>query len=205
VRYYDQYAAYYAIISAASREYGDERDWKDKHLLRRISPLTNADRIPRPRSWITQKTIRSTRVADGTDREQVAGQGREEVWYLLAADEGTATHRRLSQPRCILRQPFAQFLMTSVGQPSYIAFGARTSTGARLTRESSRPTILTLRGGRSSAMRQCNVSLRRPLRYVANAVCQVIHMLAWEHRRFGTRRPHRRRDPVSRACNCKRR
>src|SRR5271168_2363681 len=69
-------------------EYGDERDPGMRIFLRRISPLTNADRITRPLLVVHGKNDPRVPLSEA---EQIVNKVRSrggEVWYLLAADEG---------------------------------------------------------------------------------------------------------------------
>jgi dipeptidyl aminopeptidase/acylaminoacyl peptidase len=70
------------------KEYGDERDPDTRAYLRRISPLTNADRISRPLLIVQGK---NNPVVPPGQSEQMINRLRSrgaEVWYLLATDEG---------------------------------------------------------------------------------------------------------------------
>jgi dipeptidyl aminopeptidase/acylaminoacyl peptidase len=91
-------------------EYGDERDLDVKAFLRRISPLTNAERISRPVLIVQGKN--DPRVA-ASEAEQLLYRLRskgDEVWYLQAGDEG---HDFQKQPnRDAYYRTFAQFLVT---------------------------------------------------------------------------------------------
>ena len=92
-------------------EYGDERDPDTKTFLRRISPLTNAERITRPVLIVQGKN--DPWVPSG-EAEQLLYRLRskgDEVWYLQAGDEG---HEFQKQPnRHAYYSAFAQFLMAS--------------------------------------------------------------------------------------------
>jgi dipeptidyl aminopeptidase/acylaminoacyl peptidase len=89
-------------------EYGDERDADMRAFLRRISPLTNADRITKPLLVVHGKN--DPRVPVG-EAEQMVNRIRlkgGEVWYLLAADEGHGYAKK--QNRDAYYAVFAQFL-----------------------------------------------------------------------------------------------
>jgi dipeptidyl aminopeptidase/acylaminoacyl peptidase len=89
-------------------EYGDERDVEMRAFLRRISPLTNADRITRPLLVVHGKNDPRVPVSEA---EQIVNRVRlkgGEVWYLLAADEGHGYRKK--QNRDAYYAVFAQFL-----------------------------------------------------------------------------------------------
>jgi dipeptidyl aminopeptidase/acylaminoacyl peptidase len=91
-------------------EYGDERDLDMRSFLRRISPLTNADRITRPLLVVHGKNDPRVPLSEA---EQIVNKLRAkggEVWYLLAADEGHGYRKK--QNRDAYYETFAQFLMT---------------------------------------------------------------------------------------------
>jgi len=91
-------------------EYGDERDLEMRVFLRRISPLTNADRITRPLLVVHGKNDPRVPVSEA---EQIVNKLRArggEVWYLLAADEGHGYRKKPN--RDAYYETFAQFLMT---------------------------------------------------------------------------------------------
>jgi dipeptidyl aminopeptidase/acylaminoacyl peptidase len=90
-------------------EYGDERDLDMRSFLRRISPLTNADRINRPLLVVHGKNDPRVPLSEA---EQIVNKLRAkggEVWYLLAADEGHGYRKK--QNRDAYYETFAQFLM----------------------------------------------------------------------------------------------
>jgi dipeptidyl aminopeptidase/acylaminoacyl peptidase len=90
-------------------EYGDERDLDMRGYLRRISPLTNADRITRPLLVVHGKNDPRVPVSEA---EQIVNKVRSrggEVWYLLAADEGHGYRKK--QNRDAYFATCAQFLM----------------------------------------------------------------------------------------------
>jgi dipeptidyl aminopeptidase/acylaminoacyl peptidase len=91
-------------------EYGDERDLEMRSYLRRISPLTNADRITRPLLVVHGKNDPRVPLSEA---EQIVNKLRakgRDVWYLLAADEGHGYRKK--QNRDAYYETFAQFLMT---------------------------------------------------------------------------------------------
>jgi dipeptidyl aminopeptidase/acylaminoacyl peptidase len=90
-------------------EYGDERDLDMRAFLRRISPLTNADRITRPLLVVHGKNDPRVPLSEA---EQIVNKLRAkggEVWYLLAADEGHGYRKKNN--RDAYYATFAQFLM----------------------------------------------------------------------------------------------
>jgi dipeptidyl aminopeptidase/acylaminoacyl peptidase len=91
-------------------EYGDERDLEMRSFLRRISPLTNADRITRPLLVVHGKNDPRVPVSEAEQIvNKVRGKGGE-VWYLLAADEGHGYRKQHN--RDAYYETFAQFLLT---------------------------------------------------------------------------------------------
>jgi dipeptidyl aminopeptidase/acylaminoacyl peptidase len=89
-------------------EYGDERDAEMRAYLRRISPLTNAERITKPLLVVHGKNDPRVPVSEA---EQIVNRLRlkgDEVWYLLAADEGHGYRKK--QNRDAYLAVFAQFL-----------------------------------------------------------------------------------------------
>jgi dipeptidyl aminopeptidase/acylaminoacyl peptidase len=91
-------------------EYGDERDAEMRAYLRRISPLTNAERIARPLLVVHGKNDPRVPVSEA---EQIVNRVRAkggEVWYLLAADEGHGYRKK--QNVDAYYRIFAQFLTT---------------------------------------------------------------------------------------------
>jgi dipeptidyl aminopeptidase/acylaminoacyl peptidase len=93
-------------------EYGDERDLEMRSFLRRISPLTNTDRITRPLLVVHGKNDPRVPLSEA---EQIVNKLRAkggEVWYLLAADEG---HGYRKKQNCdAYYETFAQFLMSLI-------------------------------------------------------------------------------------------
>jgi dipeptidyl aminopeptidase/acylaminoacyl peptidase len=91
-------------------EYGDERDPDMRAYLRRISPLTNADRISRPLLIVHGRN--DPQVPPG-ESEQIVNRVRSkggQAWFLQAGDEGHGFRKK--QSRDAYYRTFAQFLMT---------------------------------------------------------------------------------------------
>jgi dipeptidyl aminopeptidase/acylaminoacyl peptidase len=91
-------------------EYGDERDPDIRTFLKRISPLTNAERIARPLLVVQGRN--DPRVPIG-DAEQMINRVRSRggvVWYLQATDEGHVFKKK--QNRDAYYRTFAEFLTT---------------------------------------------------------------------------------------------
>ena len=79
--------------SAMREEFGDERDTDARMFLRRVSPLSNADRITRPVLLVHGKNDRRVPIAQ---TDQLANRLRarnQTVWYLKALDEGDSFAR----------------------------------------------------------------------------------------------------------------
>ncbi len=92
-------------------EYGDERDSDMRAFLRRISPLTNAERITRPLLIVHGKNDPRVPLSEA---EQIVNRVRSkggEVWYLQALDEGHGFRKK--QSRDAYYRAFAQFLAAS--------------------------------------------------------------------------------------------
>src|SRR5579859_5426843 len=90
-------------------EYGDERDPGMRIFLRRISPLTNAERITRPLLVVHGKNDPRVPLSEAEQLvNKLRGKNRE-VWYLLAADEGHGYRKKPN--RDAYYATFAQFLM----------------------------------------------------------------------------------------------
>jgi dipeptidyl aminopeptidase/acylaminoacyl peptidase len=92
-------------------EYGDERDLDMRAFLRRISPLTNAERISRPLLIVHGKNDPRVPLSEA---EQIVNRVRSkggDVWYLQASDEGHGFRKK--QNRDAYYRTFAQFLITS--------------------------------------------------------------------------------------------
>jgi dipeptidyl aminopeptidase/acylaminoacyl peptidase len=89
-------------------EYGDERDPEMRAYLRRISPLTNADRISKPLLVVHGKNDPRVPLSEA---EQIVARLRSrggEVWYLQAKDEGHGFRKK--QNRDAYYRTFAQFI-----------------------------------------------------------------------------------------------
>jgi dipeptidyl aminopeptidase/acylaminoacyl peptidase len=90
-------------------EFGDERDPDMRAYLRRISPLTNAERISRPLLIVHGKNDPQV---PSSEAEQMVYRVRSrggEVWYLQAGDEGHGFRKK--QNRDVCYRTIAQFLM----------------------------------------------------------------------------------------------
>jgi dipeptidyl aminopeptidase/acylaminoacyl peptidase len=93
-------------------EYGDERDPDTRAYLRRISPLTNADRISRPLLVVHGKNDPRVPIAE---TEQLVNRLRSRggvVWYLEATNEGHGFSKKPN--RDAYYRAFAQFLTTAI-------------------------------------------------------------------------------------------
>ncbi|MEP6547935.1 MAG: alpha/beta fold hydrolase [Gammaproteobacteria bacterium] len=91
-------------------EYGDERDPDMRAYLRRISPLTNADRIKTPLLIVHGKNDPRVPVSEA---EQIVNRVRSKggnVWYLQGVDEGHGFRKKHN--RDAYYRTFAQFLMS---------------------------------------------------------------------------------------------
>ncbi len=89
-------------------EYGDERDLDTRAFLRRISPLTNAERITQPLLVVHGRNDQRVPVGESDQIvNRLRGRGGT-VWYLLASDEGHVFGKR--QDREAYYRTFAQFL-----------------------------------------------------------------------------------------------
>ena len=89
-------------------EYGDERDPDMRAFLRRISPLTNAERITRPLLIVHGRNDPQVPL---NEVEQMVYRLRNksgEVWYLQAGDEGHSLRKK--PDRDAYYRTFAQFL-----------------------------------------------------------------------------------------------
>ena len=92
-------------------EYGDERDPDMRAFLRRISPLTNAERITRPLLIVHGKNDARVPL---NEVEQIVYRLRNkggEVWYLQAGDEGHSLRKKPDLDAYYAA--FAQFLMSA--------------------------------------------------------------------------------------------
>lgn len=91
-------------------EYGDERDLDARAFLRRISPLTNAERFTRPVLVVHGKNDARVPVAQSDLLvNRLRGRGLT-VWYLQATDEGRDFKKR--HELAAYYRTFAQFLAT---------------------------------------------------------------------------------------------
>lgn len=91
-------------------QYGDERDPEMRVFLRRISPLTNAERISRPLLVVHGKNDPRVPLSEA---EQIVNRVRSkggDVWYLQASDEGHDFRKKPN--RDAYYRTFAQFLIT---------------------------------------------------------------------------------------------
>jgi dipeptidyl aminopeptidase/acylaminoacyl peptidase len=91
-------------------EYGDERDPDMRAYLRRISPLSNADRISTPLLVVHGKNDARVPISES---DQIVNRLRARsgvVWYLQATDEGQSFEKK--QNRDAYYAAFAQFLIT---------------------------------------------------------------------------------------------
>ena len=92
-------------------EYGDERDPDMRAFLRRISPLTNAERITRPLLVVHGRNDPQVPL---NEVEQMVYRLRNkggEVWYLQVGDEGHSLRKK--PDRDAYYRTFAQFLASS--------------------------------------------------------------------------------------------
>ncbi|MGO9038657.1 MAG: S9 family peptidase [Steroidobacteraceae bacterium] len=92
-------------------EYGDERDLDTRAFLRRISPLTNADRISRPLLVVHGKNDQRVPISESDQFVNNLRSRGGSVWYLQALDEGHVFGRQ--QDREAYYRTFAQFLTTA--------------------------------------------------------------------------------------------
>ena len=91
-------------------EYGDERDPDMRAFLRRISPLTNAERITRPLLIVHGKNDARVPL---NEAEQIVYRLRnkgDDVWYLQAGNEGHGLRQKPDLDAYY--RTFAQFLMS---------------------------------------------------------------------------------------------
>jgi dipeptidyl aminopeptidase/acylaminoacyl peptidase len=92
-------------------EYGDERDPDMRAFLRRISPLTNAERISKPLLIVQGKNDPRVPLSEAEQLvNRLRSKGRD-VWYLQANDEGHGFRKK--QNRDAYYRTFAQFLIMS--------------------------------------------------------------------------------------------
>jgi dipeptidyl aminopeptidase/acylaminoacyl peptidase len=99
-----------AALAERRAEYGDERDLDVRAYLRRISPLTNADRISKPVLLVHGRYDAQTPIGDAEQMVVKLRSRGTEVWYLQATDEAAGLRRK--QNREAYLQTFAQFLLT---------------------------------------------------------------------------------------------
>lgn len=91
-------------------EFGDEKDPDTRAFLRRISPLTGADRIVRPLLVVHGKNDAVVPIGQSEQLvNRLRSRGRT-VWYLKATDEGGRFLRRQSSEAYY--RAFAQFLLS---------------------------------------------------------------------------------------------
>jgi len=93
---------------AAREEYGDEGDTDGRMFLRRISPLSNAERITRPVLIAQGKQDRRVPVAQSDQLVNRLRARNQTVWYLEATDDGGSFARW--QNREAYYRAFAEFL-----------------------------------------------------------------------------------------------
>jgi dipeptidyl aminopeptidase/acylaminoacyl peptidase len=93
---------------AAREEYGDESDTDGRMFLRRISPLSNAERITRPVLIAHGKQDRRVPVAQSDQLVNRLRARNQTVWYLQATDDGSSFARW--QNREAYYRAFAEFL-----------------------------------------------------------------------------------------------
>src|ERR1700722_13148162 len=96
-------------------EYGDERDPDMRAYLRRISPLTNVERISRPLLVVHGRNDPRVPLSEAEQMlYRLRGRGGD-VWYLQAGDEGHTFEKK--PDRDAYYRTFAQFLATLRKQP----------------------------------------------------------------------------------------
>ncbi len=106
ITFLENTAAYRRDLRRA--EYGDEREPRMRAFLRRMSPLTNAERITQP--LLVVQGLNDPRVP-ASESEQMVGMIRArggEVWYLAAKDEGHGFRKKSN--RDVYLQTVASFL-----------------------------------------------------------------------------------------------
>jgi dipeptidyl aminopeptidase/acylaminoacyl peptidase len=91
-------------------EFGDDHDPDVRAYLRRISPLTNADRIDRPLLIVHGLHDSEVPVADSQELINQLRRHGSQVWYLQANDEGHEFRRKAD--RDAYYAAFAEFLAT---------------------------------------------------------------------------------------------
>jgi dipeptidyl aminopeptidase/acylaminoacyl peptidase len=99
------------LLNEARADFGDERDVDARAYLRRISPLTGADRITRPLLEVHGKNDPSVPLSQSDELANRLRSRGGTVWFLKATDEGHGFTRRDNVDAYY--QTFAQFL-TSV-------------------------------------------------------------------------------------------
>jgi dipeptidyl aminopeptidase/acylaminoacyl peptidase len=92
-------------------EFGDERDPDMRAFLRRISPLTNAERISRPLLIVHGKNDPQVPLSEAEQMVYRLRSKGGDVWYLQASDEGHGFEKKPN--RDAYYRTFAQFLMSS--------------------------------------------------------------------------------------------
>jgi dipeptidyl aminopeptidase/acylaminoacyl peptidase len=95
---------------AARAEYGDEREPEGRIFLRRISPLSNAERITRPVLLAHGNNDRGVPVAQSDQLVNRLRARNQTVWYLKATDEAGSFARW--QNREAYYRAFAEFLIS---------------------------------------------------------------------------------------------
>jgi dipeptidyl aminopeptidase/acylaminoacyl peptidase len=104
----------YLAVSAPPRqkplraEYGDERDPETRSYLRRISPLTNADRISRPLLVVHGRNDPRVPIAQADQMVNRLRSRGADVWYLQAIEEGHGFRTKPDEDACY--RTVAQFL-----------------------------------------------------------------------------------------------
>jgi dipeptidyl aminopeptidase/acylaminoacyl peptidase len=104
------FVSFLANATPYRQEYGDERDPEMRSFLRGISPLTNADRITRPLLVVHGRNDPRVPVLEAEEIVNRLRAKGDEVWYLLAADEGHGFRKKPNRDAYF--ETFAQFLMT---------------------------------------------------------------------------------------------
>jgi len=89
-------------------EYGDERDTDMRAFLRRISPLTNADRISRPLLVVQGKNDPTVSLSESDQMVNRLRSHGGQVWFLEATDEGPDFFKQ--ENRLAYYEAFAMFL-----------------------------------------------------------------------------------------------
>jgi len=89
-------------------EYGDERNLDTRAFLRRISPLTNADRMSRPLLVVHGKNDPNVPLSESDQMVNRLRSKGGQVWFLLAANEGSEFTQQ--NDRVAYYEAFASFL-----------------------------------------------------------------------------------------------